>query len=495
MGRAIRFLCVLPLLFVFGNAAPPQVFPEAHEISNWPAPPYWRPQTSRALGRTRTEAVSAASAPLPFIAQTPCRQYDSRDTTPLPQATPRSITITGAPCGIPASAAAVSLNITVFDILGATGNAVFQVGTASPPTTAWLNYPASETQRGNAGVLPLSGSGEIFVEVLQGGGSLDFTVDVNGYYDGSGTFQLSLSRRAALDQFWTPQNETVLGLTTVGAVPALLKSDGADIWVANNSSNSVSRVRASDGRLLETWTGATGAFGVLVAMGRILVTGSTSPGQLYMIDPSQTAAAVTTVASNLGNNSQGIAFDGARVWTANLSSPGSVSILTPGAGPPWVVTTVTNGFSAPRGALYDGVNVWVTDLGAGTLLKLDSAGTILQTVIVGSLPQSPVFDGTNIWVPNRGSSSVTVVQASSGAVLKTLTGNGLNGPEAAAFDGERVTITNFNDGGNSVSLWKAADLAPLGSFATGSSTNPFGACSDGINFWITLAGTGKLARF
>jgi hypothetical protein len=298
------------------------------------------------------------------------------------------------------------------------------------------------------------------------------------------------SRRAALDQFWTTQNSTVLGLTTVGSSPVLLKSDGADIWVANVNGSSVSRVRASDGKLQETWTGATSAVGVLVAMGRILVTGQTSPGTLYMIDPGQAAGAVTTVASNLGNTPFGIAFDGARVWTANSGS--SVSIVTPGATTPWTATTVTTGFSGPTGALYDGTNVWVTD-GVGTLLKLDSAGAILQTVTVGSGPRFPVFDGTNIWVPNAISNSVSVVRASSGAVLQTFTGNGLNGPVAAAFDGQRVLVTN--SGGDSLSLWKAADLTAVGSLATGSGANPYGACSDGVNFWIALYNTNQIARF
>jgi hypothetical protein len=299
------------------------------------------------------------------------------------------------------------------------------------------------------------------------------------------------SRRAALDQLWATQNSTVLGLTTVGTGPQLVKSDGADIWVANTSGASVSRVRSSDGKLLETWTGASSAFGVLVAMGRILVTGQTSPGNLYRIDPGQAVGGVTTVASNLGDFPVGITFDGARVWTANFVG-GSVSIVTPGATIPWTVTTVTTGFSSPRGALYDGGNVWVTDLGSGTLLKLDSAGAILQTVFVGTNPVFPVFDGTNIWVPNNGS-AVSVVRASSGVVLQTLTGNGLSNPQVAAFDGERVLVTN--NSGNSVSLWKAADLTALGTFATESSSGPVGACSDGINFWIALNGPGKLARF
>src|SRR5262249_37882317 len=90
------------------------------------------------------------------------------------------------------------------------------------------------------------------------------------------------SRRAALDQWWTTQTRQNLRLIDVGAAPESVKSDGADLWVANNSfGGTVSRVRASDGRLLETWTGASNALKVLVAMGKVFVTGGTTPGSLY----------------------------------------------------------------------------------------------------------------------------------------------------------------------------------------------------------------------
>jgi len=299
------------------------------------------------------------------------------------------------------------------------------------------------------------------------------------------------SRRAALDQFWTPQNETILDLTTVGIGPQVVRSDGADLWVANFG-GTVSRVRGSDGKLLETWTGATNARGVLVAMGRVFVTGWTSPGQLYQIVRGQPAGAVTTVASNLGTNARGIAFDGSRIWVSEEGG-GSMLIVTPGVAIPWTVTTVTTGFSGPFGVLYDGANVWVTNQTPGTLLKLDAAGVVLQTVTVGTTPFYPIFDGTNIWVPNANSDSVSVVRASDGAVLATLTGNGLSIPTSVAFDGQRVLATNLS--GNSVSLWKAADFTPLGVFPTGTSTGPLDACSDGVDFWITFSAANKLARF
>jgi hypothetical protein len=150
-------------------------------LVNWKAPAMWSPHGARGVS-----TMGDITNPVPFIGVDPCRQYDSRNTTPLPTATNRTVTLTGAPCGLPTTAVAVSLNITVFNITGATGNGVFLVGTSGTPTTAWINYPSTETQRGNAGALPTS-SGAIVVRVEQGGGSVNFTVDVNGYYTDANT--------------------------------------------------------------------------------------------------------------------------------------------------------------------------------------------------------------------------------------------------------------------------------------------------------------------
>jgi hypothetical protein len=505
MSRVIRFLGILPLLFLSGASTPGFEVPEADRISNWPAPLFWSPPPAKTAEGDRSGSAHALQAkanltgPLPFIAVVPCRVVDTRGTNgtfggPIFAASEtRTYALSTNPAcpGFPAasSIAGYSVNITVTQTAGTGFVTGYPSGTSLPMVSS-VNFVGADQTISNAAIVPAGtggNAGKIDVFASQ---QTHVIIDVNGYYDGSGPLQSSLARRAILDQFWTPQNNVVLGLTTVGAVPFLVRSDGADLWVASASGNSVSRVRASDGKVVETWTGAMGAFGVLVAMGKIFATGSTLPGQLYQIDPSQAAGAVTAVATNLGNNSAGIAFDGARIWTTNPDGS-SVSIVTPGASLPWAVTNVTAGFTSPLGILYDGANIWVTDESAGTLLKLDGSGAVLRTVTVGTNPDFPIFDGANIWVPNHGSDSVSVVQASSGAVLATLTGNGLNFPISAAFDGQRVLITNGS--GHSVSLWRTADLTPLGSFATGS--NPFGACSDGINFWITLPGASKLVRF
>lgn len=311
------------------------------------------------------------------------------------------------------------------------------------------------------------------------------------------------SRRASVDQFWTTQVGTNLGLTSVGATPKGVKSDGADLWVANSGEGTVSRVRASDGRLLETWSGAPGARAVLVAMGKVFVTESflsSGGNRLYQIDPTLAPGAVATLTSGLGGGVTGIAYDGQRIWTANTGngSPGTGSISIVSVNPV-SVNTVTFGFDQPGGIVFDGTNMWVTDQGDDTIKKLDVNGSIILSVPVGGNdPDFPVFDGINIWVPVYSSHLLVVVRATgalAGTIIATLSGNGMSFPGQAAFDGERIMVTNDGVTANSVSLWKASDLTTIGNFSTGAATRPFGLCSDGLNFWITLKNPAKLARF
>ena len=203
------------------------------------------------------------------------------------------------------------------------------------------------------------------------------------------------SPRIALSQSWNTQSANSALLVNIGDSPQLVESDGEDVWAANYGAGTVSQVHSTNGKLLGTWTGATGAFAVLCAIGKVFVTGDTTPGKLYRIDPRVSPGSVFTLSSSLGAFPRGIAYDGQRIWTANLG--GSVSIITADGSS---VHTATTGFSVPLGIVFDGSNIWVTDVGDRKLKKLDSSGNILMSVNVGNQPGWPVFDGMNIWVPN-----------------------------------------------------------------------------------------------
>jgi hypothetical protein len=208
-----------------------------------------------------------------------------------------------------------------------------------------------------------------------------------------------------------------------------------------------------------------------------------------------TSTALTPVGSNPGgvaNYPAGIAYNGEYLMLSSFSgsNSGGVTIYhVPSHGK----TTVTTGFSDPWGVIYDGNAFWVTDVGDNQIKRLNVNGQIQQSIVLGSHSYQPIFDGANIWIPCRDQNLVIVVKASNGSVIALLPGNGLSGPVSASFDGERVMIVN--NLGNSVSLWRASDLSPLGSVSTGANTSPSGVCSDGRNFWITLSATNKLARF
>ena len=310
------------------------------------------------------------------------------------------------------------------------------------------------------------------------------------------------SRRAALGQWWTTHprytsDTGLLGTTSWGGSPTAIACDGENLWVADylggSAGGQLVEFRASDGARLASWGGYPEITAVLVAAGRVWFTTYGAPGGLYAFAPGQGDAAPGRI-SDVGAYPESIAYGGSRFWVANSGGggfPGSISILTPGN--PWSVATVTAGLQAPQGLLYDGANVWVTDVAANALLKLNNNGGTVKTVAVGAEPGLPIFDGRHIWVPNTASGSVTVVEDSTGAIDATLTGNGLSYPLSAAFDGRRVLVTNVL-GQDRVSLWNATDLSAIGNYSTGP-TDPWGVCSDGVDFWITLSGVGSIARF
>jgi hypothetical protein len=304
----------------------------------------------------------------------------------------------------------------------------------------------------------------------------------------------SLARRNALQtayaHFWSAQAGSFRE-TNVGDSPVYCRSNGRHVAVSNLNGNSVTVLKASDGKVLETLTGIPNPYGTFYAKGRLYV--ATTGGKFYEAIPLDINPP-TLVASDLGVNPRGLTWDGSRFFTANGGPPGSVSIITPGATIPWTVTTVVTGFDSPHGMVFTGDNVWVSDFDADTIKRLGPNGEILQTVSVGDGPRFPMYDGINIWIPNFSSASVTVVRASSGAVLATLSGNGLGFPTSAAHNGDIVLVSNHAS--NTVSKFKLADLSARGSFSTGAGTQPFGACTDGFHkFWMTFATTNKVATF
>jgi hypothetical protein len=132
-----------------------------------------------------TACMPAAPTVLDFFTTTPCRLIDTRLTTgpnggpALQPSAIRTFTVTGN-CGIPATARAVSVNITVADAVSA-GNLNLYPAGITPPTASSISFKAGVNQANNA-MLSLSAAGAIDVQ-SNTTAPVDFILDVNGWFE------------------------------------------------------------------------------------------------------------------------------------------------------------------------------------------------------------------------------------------------------------------------------------------------------------------------
>jgi hypothetical protein len=86
-------------------------------------------------------------------------------------------------CGIPATARAVAVNVTVLQGQG-DGRLTLHPGNLSTPNTSTINFTAGQTLANNA-ILALASNGEGTLGITPfviGGGTVHVLVDVSGYF-------------------------------------------------------------------------------------------------------------------------------------------------------------------------------------------------------------------------------------------------------------------------------------------------------------------------
>ncbi len=132
-----------------------------------------------------SQATGSIFDPGSFFALVPCRVLDTRNPNgpyggpALTANQTRSFVVAGR-CGIPASARAISVNVTVTGPTAAGNVRLFAAG-APVPLVSSLNYSAGQT-RGNNGVVGLSATG-LAIRAVQGAGTTHVILDVNGYFE------------------------------------------------------------------------------------------------------------------------------------------------------------------------------------------------------------------------------------------------------------------------------------------------------------------------
>ena len=116
-----------------------------------------------------------------FFTLKPCRLLDTRTTGPaLSPGADRVVTLTGA-CGVPATARALSVNVTVTQP-SSPGFLIVRPNGTAIPTASTINFGAGQT-RANATTLALSTSGQVALRTGQATGTVHVILDVTGYLE------------------------------------------------------------------------------------------------------------------------------------------------------------------------------------------------------------------------------------------------------------------------------------------------------------------------
>ena len=132
--------------------------------------------------------TSGPAAGLQFYTVRPCRVLDTRNPTgPLggpslqPSAT-RTFNIAASICGIPASAVAISVNVTVTNAAGSGYLTVDRGDAVSLPMVGTIDFSANKTRANNALVALASDASGTIKVLAATGATVDFILDVNGYF-------------------------------------------------------------------------------------------------------------------------------------------------------------------------------------------------------------------------------------------------------------------------------------------------------------------------
>ena len=133
-------------------------------------------------------ATPASPGPARFYTLPPCRVLDTRNPTgayagpALAAGAERTFALAGR-CGIPATARAVSANLTVVGATGGGDLRAFPADLPALPTASAINFRAGQTRANNAVAgVSQDGNAAVAIQTDMTSGSVQFILDVNGYF-------------------------------------------------------------------------------------------------------------------------------------------------------------------------------------------------------------------------------------------------------------------------------------------------------------------------
>jgi len=175
-----------------------------------------------------------------------------------------------------------------------------------------------------------------------------------------------------------------------------MMDDGTYLWVLCDDSGApdpVYRITIADGTITGPITVGTSPRSIVYANGFIYVANITTDN-ISKIDPA-TATVVSTIALAAGASPWGMCYDGTHIWIAN-SGNHTMSLLSPIDDS--VASFALQAGDSPTFPIFDGRTVWVNARGRSLLLQIDlETKATLNALPSGGSAGEVVFDGYSIY--------------------------------------------------------------------------------------------------
>ena len=152
-----------------------------------------------------------------------------------------------------------------------------------------------------------------------------------------------------------------------------------------------------------------------------------------------------------------------------------------------VLTRVLAGIGRPGGIAHGAGATWVTDTADDLLLRVDSAGRVVDRVPVGRGPAGVAVESGQVWVANQLDGTISEVNPAAGTVVATIDVG--NGPVAIASGYGSVWVSTVTD--NALSRIDPGSGHVLATIPLGSA--PAGLAVGERGIWVTGADPGRLA--
>jgi len=280
-----------------------------------------------------------------------------------------------------------------------------------------------------------------------------------------------------------------------------------DVWVANESSNSVTELSPA-GAVTGTYSsgGILSPRGIAIdTTGKIWIA-NTGGNSIVEINSSGTALSGTSgyTAGSI-NAPVALAIDsGNNVWVTNFNGGSVTALSSAGAAINSSPLTGSGNISRPTGIAIDTHgNAWVSNAGNGTVAEFNNSGVLQSSTgyTDGALihPQGIALDSNNnAYVAANFIAGVSGFNSSGSALTSSpLTGGGLSAPTGIAIDGAgSLWIANANTAGSVSKLAAGLSGAISPSAGYGALNTPVAVAVDGSgNVWTANAGDSTVSEF